>query len=485
MTVMSAAAAPQPHAADPRRWWILTAVAFGTIMTPLDGSIVNVAMPNIAVSLHATLTAVEWVATAYLLVVGTTVLTWGRLGDLIGLKPLFLGGLSLFTAGSLLCGLASSLPLLVACRVLQALGGGMLLSVGPGIIASAFPPRELGQALGLNGLVVALGLALGPTLGGVLTGRAGWPWIFFVNVPVGTIGVLWAARVLPRLRREVREPFDIPGAALAAAAILAVLLALSLGPSRGFGARGVLGLLAAGAAAGAAFVWRELRYPWPMLDPQLFRHRVFAAASTATLLNFLAQFAVTFLMPFYLESLRAMTPEGAGLLLTAFPLTMAVTAPLAGRLSDRMGSRVLATAGMAVQVVALLGLARLGAGDPPARIGWELALFGAGNGLFTAPNNSAIMGSAPRGRQGVAGGVLAMMRYLGMAMGIALTAAVFAHASGLGRSFAAVPAVRGPAYVAAFLRGLHASCGVAAALAAVGLVTSAVRGLESARAARP
>jgi EmrB/QacA subfamily drug resistance transporter len=483
MTAQRTVAAP-----DPRRWRILTAVAFGSIMTPLDGSIINVALPAMSAALRADLTAVEWVATAYLLVVGTTVLTWGRLGDLVGLKRIFLAGLSLFSLGSLLCGLARSLPLLVAWRVLQAVGGGMLLSVGPGIITEAFPPQELGQALGWNGVVVALGLALGPTLGGILTGTLGWPWIFFVNVPVGIAGVIWGARILPEARGRVAEPFDIPGALLAGVAFLGILSALSLGPTSGFGSPAVAALFAAGAAGLVAFVLRELGYRFPMLDPALFRSRVFAAASTATLLNFLAQFAVTFLMPFYLETLRAMAPEQAGVLLTAFPLTMMLTAPLAGRLSDRMGTRLLASAGMGVQVLALLLIGRLGLTDPPLRIAAELALFGAGNGLFTAPNNSAVMGAAPGRRRGIAGGVLAMMRYLGMALGIALTAAIFAHASGLGANqLGAAPGggvatAAAPAFRRAFLRGLHASYTVAAGLAVIGLVTSAVRGREQARA---
>ena len=470
-----------PNTPDPRRWWILTAVAFGSIMTPLDGSIINVALPAMSAALRADLTAVEWVATAYLLVVGTTVLTWGRLGDLLGLKRIYLVGLSLFSLGSLLCGLSHSLGLLVGWRVLQAVGGGMLLSVGPGIIAEAFPQRELGQALGLNGVVVALGLALGPTLGGILTGSLGWPWIFFVNVPVGIAGVLWGARILPEAKGRVAEPFDIPGAGFAGVAFLGILSALSLGPTIGFGSTSVVALFVLGGLGLFAFALRELRYRFPMLDPALFRNRVFAAASTATLLNFLAQFAVTFLMPFYLETLRAMRPEQAGLLLTAFPLVMMLTAPFAGRLSDRMGTRWLATGGMALQIIALLLLGRLSASDPPLRIAAELALFGAGNGLFTAPNNSAVMGAAPGRRRGIAGGVLAMMRYLGMALGIGLTAAVFAHASGLGANDLGT-AQPGLGFQISFLRGLHTSYALAAGLAVIGLITSAVRGKEQARA---
>ncbi len=480
-------AARSAQAGDPRRWWILTAVAFGSLMTPLDGSIINVALPAMSASLRADLTSVEWVATAYLLVVGTTVLTWGRLGDLIGLRRIYLVGMALFSAGSLLCGLSHALGLLVAWRILQAIGGGMLLSVGPGIITEAFPASELGQALGLNGVVVALGLALGPPLGGLLTGSLGWPWIFFVNVPVGIIGVIWSSRILPASRTRVAEPFDIPGAALAAVAFLGILSALSLGPTNGFGTPPVVALFALGAGGLFAFILRELRYRFPMLDLNLFRHRVFAAASTATLLNFLAQFAVTFLMPFYLETLRRMSPEQTGLVLTAFPLMMMLTAPLAGRLSDRIGSRLLAVSGMAVQIAALLLIARLGMGDSPLRIAGELALFGAGNGLFSAPNNSAVMGAAPGRRRGIAGGVLAMMRYLGMALGIGLTAALFAHASGLGgnqlgASPGAAAAAPSPSFQGAFLRGLHASYTLAAALAVIGLVTSAVRGREQARA---
>ncbi len=474
-------AARPAQAGDPRRWWILTAVAFGSLMTPLDGSIINVALPAMSAGLRADLTAVEWVATAYLLVVGTTVLTWGRLGDLIGLRRIYLVGMAVFSLGSLLCGLSHSLELLVAWRILQAIGGGMLLSVGPGIIAESFPPYELGQALGLNGVVVALGLALGPPIGGFLTGAFGWPWIFFVNVPVGIVGIIWSARILPPSRARVAEPFDIPGAALAAVAFLGILSALSLGPTSGFGSPTVLGLFAAGAAGLAAFILRELRYRFPMLDLTLFRHRVFAAASTATLLNFLAQFAVTFMMPFYLETLRGMSPQQAGLVLTSFPLVMMLVAPLAGRLSDRMGTRLLAVAGMAVQIAALLLIGRFGMGDSPLRIAAVLALFGAGNGLFSAPNNSAVMGAAPGRRRGIAGGVLAMMRYLGMTMGIGLTAALFTHASGLSSPGAAI-AAPSPSFQGAFLRGLHASFTLAAGLAVIGLITSAVRGREEIRA---
>jgi EmrB/QacA subfamily drug resistance transporter len=439
-------------------------VFIGTFMAPLDSSIVNISLPALAKYFSVGITTVEWVVMAYLLTTSSLLLTAGRLGDIRGHKIVYVIGFVTFTAASALCGLAGSIGQLIFFRVVQALGGTCMLATGPAILTDAFPPTERGKALGLIAISVSLGLTFGPFLGGVIVANLGWRWIFFVNIPVGIMASILAAFVLRKGRRQAERRFDFPGSATAFAALFATLLVLSKGNEWGWGSVSTLSSLTAAIAFACIFILLETRAKDPMLDLSLFRSRLFSAANISALINYVALFVVMFLIPFYLLDVFGETTQRAGIVLTAVPLVMAVIAPISGALSDRIGSRLLSSLGLAITSLALLGLSRTSPiqGLPPVAL--FLGVVGLGSGMFQSPNTSAIMGSVPRNRLGIASGMQATMRNVGMVLGVALAGAIVSGISPKGagdQNFALAVHV-------AFLAG--------AAICAVGVLTSLVRG---------
>jgi EmrB/QacA subfamily drug resistance transporter len=465
------------------KWAVFAVVAIGVFMATLDSSIVNISLPAIATAFHHSIGGlVEWVVIAYLIVIAAVLISIGRLADIIGHKPIWVAGLIIFTGGSAICGATPSLEFLVAARALQGLGGALLMAISPAMLTSAFAPSERGRALGLNAVTVALGVSAGPTLGGVITEHLSWRWIFYVNVPIGALGLLAAIRVLTWQRGTSRGRFDPAGAVLLALGLLALTLALSFGQEWGWLSPGVIGLLVGSAILLSAFVFVEGRVPDPVVDLTLLRDRVFLSAGLSSLLSFLALFAVSFLLPFYLEELRGFSTEQAGLLLTPLPLAIAVVAPLSGSLADRIGTRWLAASGLALACLGLVLLTGLTTQSPPLDIVWRLGVIGLGQGLFQSPNNSALMGAAPRNRQGIASGFLATLRVVGQSLSVAVAGAVFASAGGT--TAGAMLSVHGnrlpPAQLhslqATFLSSLHHAFLVSTIVAAVGIFASLVRG---------
>ncbi|PKQ16803.1 MAG: MFS transporter [Actinobacteria bacterium HGW-Actinobacteria-7] len=402
---------------------VLFVLVIGTFLAPLDSSIVNIALPSIASQFGERLTAVSWVASAYLLASSALLLTMGRLGDLWGLRKLYVSGLLSFGLGSLACAFSGSLKMLIAARVFQAIGAAMLFAAGPALVVKTFPANRRGWALGYVALAVSAGLTVGPALGGLLVGAFGWPSIFLINVPLAVIVAAFAWRLL-RDDPLPGEPFDILGALLAAATLLLLLLGLGDADRSGILSWQVIGPVVASLLAGALFVWWESRAAAPMVDLSLFSSRAFSAGLGAATLAYLSLFAVTFTMPFYLLRVQGLDAEAAGLLLTLTPLAMAAIAPTAGRLSDRHGSRGLATTGVAVLAVGLLGASFLTTTSPLWAVGVTLLIIGSGMAIFQTPNTSAVMRSTPRARAGVGSAFIAEARNVGMVIGIAITAAI-------------------------------------------------------------
>ena len=459
-----------------RKWLILSGVSVGTFMATLDGSIVNISLPRIQQAFGVDLPTIEWVVVGYLLVVGAVLLPFGRLGEVLTFKRVYLAGFAVFTVASALCGAAPSAPVLVGFRLLQGLGAGMIMAMGPAIIARTFGPGERGRALGINAVSVSIGLSLGPVLGGLLTEVGSWRAIFLVNIPVGIFAILWAARILPAERRGEGQSFDIAGAAFSSIAVFALLLALIDGQSWGWTSPATIGLLVAFVAFGATFLVVESRSAQPMIDLGLFRVRAFSAGLASVVIVFAGGFTATFLLPFLLEEGSGFTPLEAGLLLIPIPVMTALVAPFSGSLSDRIGPRLPASVGVAVMSVGLLSLTQLPQSFAIPDLVWRLALIGVGQGMFMSPNSSAVLGSVPRPRIGTASGTLAQARIDGQALGIAISGAIVAmrlpvHAAALAGT---VP----PAVAAqeAFALAIHDAFIVAAIVCAVGIVTSAVRG---------
>lgn len=405
-----------------RRGLVLLAVMAGAILGPIDASVVNVVLPTLAASLGASLAAVQWVPMAYLLTIGSLVLPFGRLGDLRGPRKVFLSGLLGFVAASALCAAAPTVEALVAARVLQGVASAALTSVPLAILTAAYPPDERGKAIGFFAASISVGLAVGPSLGGLLAAAFGWRAAFLVNLPLGLLAFSFARRLLPEV--PVRPGrLDLPGAAAALAALATFLLFVNRAQQEGLSTRTAPLLLAAVAAA-VLFVRRERATPEPMVAPSLLATRRVSLGAAAAVLNFVAQYVVVFLTPFLLARLLGAGPGRVGLVLTAFPLAVLCVAPFAGALSDRVGSARPATAGALVSAAACLLLATMPASAGAADVAVRLAFFGVGTGLFQSPNNSSVMGSAPKAHLGVVGSLLGVARTLGMVLGVAAAGAV-------------------------------------------------------------
>ena len=402
------------------------AIGTGSFMAALDGSVVNAILPILRNTFNSNVATIEWVVTIYLLVLSGLLLSFGRLGDLRGHRSLYILGFVAFVASSALCGMARSAGILIFFRGLQAIGGALLASNSPAIVTGNFPVEERGRAFGLVSMMTYLGLTVGPSLGGWLTHAFGWRTVFYINVPVGLLALTLSLLFIPKdSPSESEKRFDLPGAAVFLAALTLLLLGLNKGADWGWTSPSVLGLMAGAAAFMAVFILIERRSPHPMLDLNLFRVPLFSASAAGAILNYICIFSITFLMPFYLIQGRSLNPAQAGLLLTVQAVVMAITAPISGALSDKIGSRWPGMIGMGVLAAGLLLLSRLGAETDLGWVVFGLAVAGAGTGMFISPNTSALMGAAPKSRQGIASGVLATARNFGMVLGIGLAAAIF------------------------------------------------------------
>ena len=410
-----------------QKWLVLIAVSIGTFMATLDGSIVNISLPKIQEAFGVNLSTIEWVVVTYLLIRGALMLPFGRLGEMIGYKRVYITGFIIFTSASALCGISQSVWMLVGFRALQAFGGAMLSAIGPAIVTYTFGSGERGKALGLNSISVSIGLSIGPTVGGILTEYGSWRWIFWVNIPVGIIATLWAMRVLENQVRGARQSFDLLGAFLSFTALFSLLLALVQGQSWGWVTAPIIALIVLFAVLGTFFILTELHVKMPMLDLQLFKNWTFSAGNATLLISFAGSFIASFLLPFFLEQGQGFSPLRAGLLLTPIPLTTMLIAPFSGALSDRIGEWMPATAGMGITALGFYFLTRISIGTSTLGFIWPLVIIGIGQGVFSSPNSSAILGAVPQRRLGTAAGTLAQMRTNGQVVGIALGGLIVAN----------------------------------------------------------
>ncbi len=454
---MSVAREKQKVQVDAAAWRALAVVSVATFMAALDGSVVNVALHTIRADFDAPVASMEWVVMSYLLSISALLLPFGKMGDSLGYARLMAVGFVAFGAASVACGAAPGLWSLVLFRGVQGIGAALLMASGPALISTRFPAEARGRALGLQATATYLGLALGPSLGGFITEHLGWRWVFWVNLPIAipaAVVLLRGAVEKSRARLGV-EPLS---AVLFATTIVAAILAMEQARSNGTLA---IGLGVAAVVLGALFVLRQRRSPRPLLPLDMFRNAAFSAGVATAYLQYLVLFVSNFLVPFFLQGPGGLSPGKAGLLMTAQPLAMVSLTALAGHLSDRIGPRVPSAFGMGVIALALWLLSGLDADASMARSAALLGLLGVGVGFFTSPNNSAILGAAARERQGVASGLLAAARNVGMVSGISV-AGVFLGASAGGEN---------ALIESAFRNGLR----VAAVIAVVGFVLALLR----------
>jgi EmrB/QacA subfamily drug resistance transporter len=443
----------------------LLVATLASFLMPFMGSSINVALPSLGKEFSMDAVLLSWVATSYLLAAAVFLVPWGRLGDIYGRKRIFTAGIAVYTLGSLLCGLSVSTAMLLSCRIVQGMGSAMMFGTALAIITSVFPPQERGRAMGITVAAVYTGLSLGPFLGGLLTQHLGWRSVFIINVPLGLIMIGFVLWKLKGEWAEARgERFDFVGAAVYGGAMVAIMYGFSLLPAV-WGAA----VIAAGVLGIVAFVRWEMRVKSPVLNMSLFRRNaVFVLSNLAALINYSATFAVTFLLSLYLQYVKGFTPQYAGLILVAQPVVMAVVSPLAGRLSDRIEPRIVASLGMTLTTAGLLLFAFVGEGTTLAFIIPGLAVLGLGFGLFSSPNMNAVMSSVERRFYGVAAGTVSTMRLVGQMLSMGLAMLVFAVVIG---RVEITPEV----YVQ-FLSGVRIAFIVFAALCFAGIFASLARG---------
>ncbi len=411
-----------------RRWWVLLTVGIGTLLSSLNTSMVNTILPVISHALRVPMNESEWIVLSYLLVLTLFLLPIGRLADLFGYRPVFLSGFVLYVVASLLCSASSSFALLVTGRSLLALAGAMILAVGPALISTSFSVGERGRALGLQALMTYIGLSAGPVMGGWLTDSFGWQSTFFGTIPFAVLGFGLGVWCIKGVRPPTRRALDFVGIISFIVMMAAITMLLNSNAFGRYQAVSAAVLFVFFAVATWIFWRQESRAPEPMIRLSLFRIRNFGFGTAGAGFNYLCFFLALYLLPFYFNTVLHASASVTGDYLTIAPLVMMVCAPVAGALSDKMNSRIIIASGMVMSVLSLLCFAWMGA----ARGGLAhlllivgLLFTGLGTGWFAAPNNSAILGAAPRSEQGVASGTLATFRYVGMMAGITVGGSLF------------------------------------------------------------
>jgi len=447
-----------------RRRLALAVIVIGTVMAVLDSSIANIALPTLARELRIDPASSIWVVNAYQVVITMLLLPFASLGDVLGLRKVYVAGIAIFTLGSLGCALSTTLAALVVWRIVQGIGAAALMSIAPALMRSIFPAAMLGTAVGISALTVASSAAAGPTIGGAILAVAPWPWIFAINVPLGIFATIFATRALPRAIGSGAR-FDVPSALLSGPALALVIIGLD-GIARHLAPMLAGAILAASVACGVIFVRRQRTLAQPMLPLDLFAMPRFSLAAATSLCSFTAQGLAFVALPFLFQGAYGFSAFVGGLLFTPWPLAIAVVAPLAGRLSDRISSARLSTIGLAILALGLALLASLSAHPTIADIVWRAIVCGCGFGFFQAPNNRELLGSAPRNRSGSAAGILATVRLCGQSLGAAGVAIVLSAAATRAASGTHAGGVASSAHIALWL---------AATVAALGTIVSGTR----------
>jgi DHA2 family multidrug resistance protein-like MFS transporter len=431
----------------PRRYWSVAAIWLAMCMSVLDGAIANVALPTIARDLNASAASSIWIVNAYQLAITVTLLPLAALGDRLGYRRVYTAGLVVFVLGSLGCALSHTLLQLTTARVLQGLGAGGIMSINAALVRFTFPKRLLGRGMGLNAMVISISAAIGPTVAAAILAKASWQWLFAINVPLGLLAVAIGVRALPHTVGAARK-FDWVSALLNAVAFGFLITGAESLVREGLASG--LSKLAVGAAAAGLLTYRELRREAPLVPFDLLRIPIFGLSILTSVVSFAAQMMAYVGLPFYFQGAMGRSAVETGLLMTPWPLGVAVSAPIAGRLADRYRAGALGGIGLAVFAAGLGLLSVIHPGMSNLDIAWRMAVCGLGFGFFQSPNNRAMVTSAPMHRSGAAGGALATARLLGQTAG-ALTTGVFFHLAGTTAATAALATAAGLAALAALV----------------------------------
>jgi EmrB/QacA subfamily drug resistance transporter len=460
------------------KWWALTCTSVGMLLATINSGTLIIALPDLERSLHTSLLALVWVILAYMIASTVLVLTAGRLSDLFGRKKAYVGGFVLFALASLGAGFSANGTELILWRVVQGVGGAFLFANAAALVTDAFPREQLGLAMGTNTMVAAVGLVIGPVLGGLLV-EISWPWVFWFNVPFGLLGGLWGALVLRELARpDAHRGYDLLGTTVYVVGLTGLVFGVSRGGINGWNDDLVIGGLIAATVLLPLFVWIEHRGEAPMLDLSIFRNRLFSAATGAAFINGLSRFALLFVFVFYFQGVKGDDPILAGIKLAPMALGMLVASPVAGIWADRRGSRALAAWGMIVSAVALAAMTTLGIDTPYWQSALWLALVGIGSGMFNSPNTAAMMGTVPPQRRGIAAGARTMLQNTGAVLSIAFVLAIVTSAvpkTVLFKIFSGLATGLSHATLQPFIDNMHTALWVLAATSVAGAIVSLLR----------
>lgn len=444
-----------------------------TFMSTLDSSIVNVALPKMASDLRVSTGSIAWVVSAYLIAISVCILLFGKLGDIKGQGKVFRLGLLVFTIGSFLCGVTHTLPLLIGARAVQAVGAGASMANSQGIITRTFPPEERGRALGINGAFVALGTLVGPALGGLIISIASWEYLFWVNVPIGLFAFLANLKFSGEEDTKADEKLDVWGFILFTLSLTPLFIALEYGQTIGFDNPLILICFAVSAAAMVGFVILERRVVPPLLDFEIFRNKWFTISIFCAFTSFIAISCSNIILPFYLQNALSMSAGQASIYMTIYPLVLALTAPISGYVSDKIGPEILTLAGLTLTSGGLYLMSSLNEHPSYWMIGLYIGVMSLGNGLFQSPNNSLVMSMVPQEKLGVGGSVNALVRNIGLVVGIALSTTILysAMSAKIGRHVIGYVPGRNDA----FIFGMRLAYITAASICLVGAAVTAFR----------
>jgi len=453
------------------KWWALSCTSLGMLLAATNSGTLIIALPDLERSLHASLLALVWVILAYMIAATVLVLTAGRLSDLFGRKRAYVGGFLVFALASLGAGFSANVTILILWRILQGIGSAFLFANAAALVTDAFPKEELGLAMGANTMVAAIGLVLGPVLGGALVAIS-WHWVFWFNVPLALAGAAWGGLILRELAKpDAVRGYDVLGTTTFIVGLTGLVLGVSRGGLSGWNDPMVISCLTAAVVLLPAWVVIELHSRAPMLDLQIFKDRLFAAATGAAFINGLARFALMFLFVFYFQGAQSNSPIEAGIKLIPLALGMLIASPIAGAYADRHGSRTLAALGMLVSAAGLAAMTTLQVHTPYWQAGLWLLFVGVGSGMFNSPNTAAMMGAVPAYRRGIAAGARTLVQNTGAVLSIAFVLAIITSAVPKATLFAVFSGLTkglSEEKLAPFISNMHAALWVLAATSVVG-----------------
>lgn len=454
------------------RWFILFIVVMEPFMACLDASIVNVALPVMSKALNASMASITWVVTSYLIVISSTIMICGRLGDMKGKTNVFMFGLVLFTIGSLMCGISNSLLTLVISRIIQALGAAGTMATNQGIITHVFPPNERGRALGISGTFVALGTMLGPPLGGFIVSYFSYKYIFLINVPVGIITYIFALKILPKSTQNTNEKLHIKGALLFSSFVILLFGGLIRGQEIGFNIY-IIVLILLSFIFLLLFINTEGRVSYPLVDLSLFKNKLFSISIACAFICFVSISCSNIILPFYLQNAVKLSPKSTGLLMMVSPFILSVIAPISGYLSDKIGSELLTFIGLILMSLSLFLMSFLNQYSSIVVIVIFLGIMSIGNGMFQSPNTSLIMSTVPKNKLGIAGSINALVRNLGIVFGVAFSTTLLYKGMSYKIGYRVTDYIQGKDNV--FIFGMHYVYIAASLICMIGIYITAKR----------